>query len=56
MRDKAVQLVLSAVLGTGIGWAANALTLTGRVAAIEAGQSRIEQQLAVLLTQAGARQ
>lgn len=44
-----------AVLGVALGWAGNALTLQGRVAAIEAGQARIEQQVTLLVAQlAGA--
>ena len=42
-----------AVLGIALGWAGNALTLQGRVAAIEAGQARIEAQVATLITTLG---
>ena len=34
----------AAVLGAAVGWGATALTLTGRVEAIEKGQARMESQ------------
>ena len=37
--------VLAGLLGAGVGWAAQALTLSGRVQALEAGQTRIEAML-----------
>lgn len=42
--------IIGAVAGSVIGWAATALTLVGRVSAIEAGQSRIEQTMVQVLT------
>ncbi len=47
---KIVQLLLSALMGAGIGWAAQALTLAGRVDALEHGQSAIVERLDRLLT------
>lgn len=38
-------LLLPAIVGALIGWAGNALTLSGRVAAIEASLVRIEARL-----------
>lgn len=49
MPEKLVSLALSGLLGAGLGWGAQALTLSGRVAAIEAGQARTEVMLAELL-------
>lgn len=43
--EAVLKVAVSALLGAGIGWAANALTLAGRVDAIERGQARIEAQL-----------
>lgn len=43
--EAVLKVAVSALLGAGIGWAANALTLSGRVDAIERGQARIEAQL-----------
>lgn len=40
-----MRAAVSALLGAGIGWAANAMTLAGRVDAIERGQARIEAQI-----------
>jgi len=45
MKDKAFQLLLSAVLGTGFGWTATSLTLAGRVTAIEQSLIRIEARM-----------
>lgn len=42
-----------AILGGAVGWGANALTLGGRVDAVERGITRIESQLERLLTQRG---
>lgn len=41
--------VLAGLLGAGVGWAAQALTLSGRVQAVEAGQARIEAMLTRLI-------
>lgn len=46
---KIASAALSALIGCGIGWGANALTLAGRVDAIEAGQARIEVLLHTVL-------
>lgn len=45
MSDAVLKAIAAAVVGGIIGWSANALTLTGRVSAIEATLSRIEQRL-----------
>ena len=45
MREKIITAAVSAVMSGTIGWAAGALTLTGRVAAIEGAVLRIEQRL-----------
>jgi hypothetical protein len=45
VKEKVAHLVLSAVLGTGIGWAANAMTLAPRVSAIEQSMSRVQATL-----------
>ncbi len=54
LMDSIVKAVTGAVAGAVLGWAAStmttALTLVGRVAAIEAGQARIEAQLVQLLS------
>jgi hypothetical protein len=42
-----------AALGAAVGWGANALTLGGRVDAVERGMQRIEQQLDRLLSRQG---
>lgn len=44
MRD-AVNVLASALVGTVLGWGANALQLGGRVTAIEQALSRIESRL-----------
>lgn len=47
------QRIVQGLVGIGagalIGWGANALTLTGRVEAIEKGQARVESMLVQLL-------
>lgn len=45
-----LRAAVGVLVGAGIGWAANALTLAGRVEAIEQGQARIEQRLDLLIT------
>ena len=50
--ETAARLLLAAVTalgGAGVGWAAQALTLAGRVEAIERGQQRVEGLLVQLL-------
>lgn len=42
---KAAAAALAAVVGLVVGWAGTALTLTGRVSAIEATLQRIEARL-----------
>ncbi|MFT7724133.1 MAG: hypothetical protein QM788_15095 [Roseateles sp.] len=42
MQDTIVKALAGAAAGAVIGWAGTALTLTGRVAAIEASQARTE--------------
>lgn len=42
MTDNIVKAVAAAAAGAVVGWAGTALTLTGRVAAIEASQARTE--------------
>lgn len=49
MTEHVLKAGAAAVAGALIGWAANALTLSGRVAAIERGQERIEAQLTRLI-------
>ena len=49
MTGHAGKAIAAAVAGAIIGWGANALTLSGRVAAIERGQERIEAQLSRLI-------
>lgn len=41
------------LLGAVLGWSANALTLQGRVHALEAGQTAIVQRLDALLSAKG---
>lgn len=45
MREHAGKALLAALAGAVIGWAGNALTLAGRVTAIEASLIRIETRL-----------
>lgn len=45
MPEKMLHAALSVLLGAGIGWGANALTLAGRVDAIERALIRIEQRM-----------
>lgn len=47
--------VIGAVAGAVIGWASTALTLVGRVAAIEAGQARIEAQIVQVIKELKAK-
>ncbi|KAI3416763.1 hypothetical protein GPALN_004244 [Globodera pallida] len=51
MHEKLLQAVVSGMAGAAIGWGAQALTLTGRVSAIEQGQARIETMVQALLRQ-----
>lgn len=51
---KLVSTAAVAVLGAAVGWGANALTLAGRVEAIEHGMERLEAQMSRLLSQRGA--
>lgn len=46
---KVAAAAVSALIGVAIGWGANALTLSGRVHAIEQGQLRIELLLHTVL-------
>jgi hypothetical protein len=45
MDETLVKAVAGAVLGLVVGWGGNALTLSGRVSAIEASLVRIEARL-----------
>ena len=45
MLEKLAHVLVSALLGTVLGWSANALQLGGRVTAIEATLNRIEARL-----------
>ncbi len=47
--DAVAKAVATAVVGVLMGWTASALTLVGRVDAIEASQARIEAQLVRVL-------
>lgn len=49
MNDAIIKAIGSAIVGGLLGWSANALTLAGRVAAIEAGQTRLEAKVDRLL-------
>ena len=51
---KLLNTAVVAVLGAAVGWGANALTLAGRVEAIEHGLERLESQMGRLLSQRGA--
>lgn len=42
--------ILATFAGAVIGWGANSLTMTGRVAALEAGMLRIEAMVTTILT------
>lgn len=53
LAHKALNALVFALLGAGVGWAAQALTLSGRVTAIEAGMERLEAQIGRLLQQRG---
>lgn len=46
MREHASKAIAAALAGAVIGWAGNALTLAGRVTAIEASLMRIEARMA----------
>lgn len=54
MKEAIIKAVAGTVAGVVLGWAAStmttALTLVGRVAAIEAGQARIEAALVQLMS------
>lgn len=50
---KVLSSLVFALLGAGVGWAAQALTLAGRVSAIEHGMERIEAQMERLLQRSG---
>ncbi len=54
LTEHAAKAIIAALLGAGLGWGANALTLSGRVAAIEAALVRIESRLYVAPAQAQA--
>lgn len=54
-QSKLLQALGTTIAGALIGWGAQALTLGGRVAAIEAAQVRIEVRLDQLLKQGGAK-
>jgi len=43
--EHAAKAIIAGLLGAGIGWGANALTLSGRVSAIEQSLVRIEARL-----------
>lgn len=45
MKDQAVKAVAGALVGAVIGWTGNALTLGGRVSAIEQTLIRIESRM-----------
>jgi hypothetical protein len=49
---KLAGLVLSGLIGAGVGWAAQALTLAGRVTALEQGQAQIVDRLDRLILKA----
>lgn len=53
LAHRAVNALIFAILGAGVGWAAQAMTLSGRVTAIERGMERIEAQMSRLLQQRG---
>lgn len=53
MTEHATKALLAAIAGGLIGWTANALTLVGRVDALEKGVQRIEQL--IIDQQKGAR-
>lgn len=45
--------VMSLITGAVLGWSASALTIAGRVSAVEGSLSRIEQRLDQLVTTEG---
>lgn len=47
MTDKVIRALIAGLLGSVVGWSANALTLGGRVTAIEQALLRIEARLEV---------
>lgn len=49
MQDTIIKGIAGAVAGALLTWTASALTLTGRVAAIEASQARIESMVVQLV-------
>lgn len=49
MNDGLIKVIGSALAGVLLGWGANALTVVGRVAALEVGQTRVEGKLDRLL-------
>lgn len=49
MSEQLLKVVGGAVLGVVVGWGGSALTLSGRVAAIEASQARVEARLDQLI-------
>ena len=53
--EKIAPLLLSALIGSGIGWAAQALTLAGRVQALEVGQQAVIQRLDLILAHKAAK-
>lgn len=45
--------IMSLITGAVLGWSASALTIAGRVSAVEGSLSRIEQRLDQLVTTEG---
>lgn len=56
MSEALFKAISAALVGGMLGWSANALTLTGRVTAIEAGQLRLEAKVDRLLDRDSQRQ
>lgn len=52
---KALLSVASAVAGVLVGWSGSALTMAGRIDAIEAGQQRLESMMTTLILSQAAR-
>lgn len=53
--EKVAPVLLSALIGSGVGWAAQALTLSGRVQALEVGQQQVITRLDRLIEAAKGR-
>jgi len=51
MSDNIIKAVAAAAAGGLVGWAANALTLGGRVEAVEKSLQRVESRLEVIIVQ-----